>query len=161
MKQLPEMTITGVSFTTSNTQLIDTNFSDYQNNLQIFFQIQAGIQNKRSENFYIVYAEYEKDFYLDISTKHYNIYFGYYVGNKQLNFSNLMIPSQKYVVFEVNFVTEPTKQELGAAVGEKWQEIWKNTELFRKRAFIADFEVYYPKTSTQNSFVHIYIGVRD
>lgn len=161
MKQLPEMIITGISFPTSNAQLIHTNFSDYQSNLQQFFQIQAGIQNKLSENFYTVYAEYEKDFHLDISIKHYTIYFGYSVGNKQLDFSNLTIPSQKYVVFEVNFADEPSKQELGMAVGKKWQEIWQDAELFQRRAFIADLEVYYPKTSTQNSFVHIYIGIQD
>ena len=114
-----------------------------------FFQegILKKIENKVSDTIYAVYTNLENEgkncdgqYSLIIVAEVNNF------DNKPDNMVGTTVPIFKRSVFEV----ESGKPE---KVGEKWQEIWANTDL--ERNFISDYESY-----GKSGKIEIFVGIK-
>jgi predicted transcriptional regulator YdeE len=116
---ISEMTLTGISFRTSNNELIETNFSDFQNGMGSYFAISPNINHKTSDNLYIVYTNYENDFSSDVMNKTYSTFIGNSVFEKNEEFDNITIPFQQYIVFEILLDKESDHRDIFLIVFKK------------------------------------------
>ena len=157
---ISEMTLTGVSFRTSNNELMETNFSDFQNGMRSYFIISPNINNKTSENLYVVYTNYENDFSSDVMNKTYSTFIGNSVFEKSEEFDNITIPFQQYVAFEILLDKDVQLEEIQNAVGNKWKEIWEDADLHKNRSFLADFEEHIRLENSGEYKIKIYIGIK-
>jgi len=111
--------------------------------------VPSKIQNKKSDEIYSIYTDYESDYQGKYKT---------IIGQKV---SSLDKVPNGLIGREFNggkYQKFIAKGQMPNAVMEKWQEIWaKDKELNRK--YTADFEVYGKKSQNgENSEVEIYIA---
>jgi predicted transcriptional regulator YdeE len=157
---ISEMTLTGISFRTSNNELTETNFSDFQNGMRSYFTISPSINHKTSDNLYVVYTNYENDFSSDVMNKTYSTFIGNSVFEKNEEFDNITIPFQQYVAFEILLDKDVKLEEIQNAVGNKWKEIWGDADLQKNRSFLADFEEHISLENSEEYKIKIYVGIK-
>lgn len=114
-------------------------------------QVSNKIPNKISEDIYAIYTDYESDY-----TGRYTAIIGHKVNSLQqipTGFIGKTLTPQKYQHFLA-------KGEMPVAVGITWNKIW-NQEKTLNRSYIADFEIYSPRSQNgDKSEVDIYVGVK-
>ncbi len=108
------------------------------------------ILDKKSEDVYAVYHDYESDF-----KGSYQFFIGYIVDknkNVDLPLKKLDIPEQKYAVF-------PVKGDFPKCLIDTWEAIWES-DIERKYTF--DFEKYTESSSLDesNSELDVYISIK-
>ncbi len=152
MENIKAFKVIGISVETTNQE--GQAVQDIGQLWQHFFQenIPAQIKNKESEDIYSIYTDYETDF-----TGKYTCIIGFRVSHldeipKGLigrNFEGG--PYQKLIA----------KGMMPNAVGEKWQEIWRNDAKLNRK-YTADFELYTEKSQQGvESEVDIYLAVKE
>jgi hypothetical protein len=100
--------------------------------------IPAQIQNKSSGNVIAVYTRYQGDY-----TKPYTVIIGHEVDSDDLLYGAQL----DYVeINNKNHTKYTVTGKLPEVVVQKWQEIWDSGH---KRAYIADYDIYYPDGSVQ------------
>ncbi len=151
-----EIIIAGKSVRTTNKKLIETNGAEISSLLQSVFAMR--IPNlKPDATLFIIYSDYDNNFKNDYQNLEFSVHVGFDVSeidltNKEIQFKS--IQTGNYKIFE-------TKEgKLSDVVFEKWQEIWKDDELLKKRVFKTDFEAYQNKPNPENGKVNIYIGIK-
>jgi predicted transcriptional regulator YdeE len=109
------------------------------------------IPNKVNSNFFAVYTDYEGN-----HTKPYSCIICCEVNSLDTIPAGMVgktIPFANYEVFTV-------AGKMPDKIFETWQYIW-NSEIEKRRAYIADFEVYGSKYGNpENSEMEIYIGIK-
>lgn len=140
-----DIKIVGIKLRTSNVEAMQTIPPFWQK----FYQegILQQISNKVSDTVFAVYTNFENEGKNNEGM--YSLIIGAEVTEIQTlpeNFVSTIVNPSKRAVFEVE-KGHPEK------VGEKWQEIWKTTDLEKK--YVSDYELYYPSGE-----IEIYIGIK-
>ena len=141
---LPSFTLVGVSVRTSNSR------PDQIGQLwQEFYgrNIAAEILNKKSENIYSVYIDYESDY-----RGPYTLLIGCKVDSGQSIPTGLVqkqIPASKFAVFDANGKQPDT-------LISTWQKIY-TTEI--KRTYTGDFDLYEIQPGASGPSVSVYVAV--
>lgn len=158
IEQLPELKLVGVTARTSNALEMDPATAKIGGMMQRFFmeELQAKILNRKDPGkVFAVYTEYESNEYGS-----YTYFLGEEVtsfAKKLEGFSNLIIPSAKYV----KFTSDSGKRS--KVVIDMWQSIWKMTpvDFGGQRTYLADFEIYDERSKDpNNTIVNIYINIK-
>ena len=140
---LPAFTIVGISARVSNDRP-----QEIGKLWQQFYAegIAAKIPNKKSENIYSVYIDYESD-----HTKPYTIVIGCKVNDAASLPAGLVaktVPASKYAVISAN-----GKQP--DALIAAWQQVWKSD---LPRTYSGDFDQYVSRAADMDVSLHVAIG---
>ena len=125
------MRVVGVSGKVSNDRedLIDSVWELFENSDVLDYLN----ENNISEDIVSVYHEFESDY-----IGKYTLLIGYEVEDDYETPIGL-----NFVDIELNHTTVVVKGELPDAIFEEWDNIYEDTS--KERAYIADFDIYYPK----------------
>lgn len=153
---LPEFTLIGITARTNNQAELSGN-GKIAKSLERYFGgrlFESIPARKEPGTTFCVYTSYESDHTGDYT---------YFVGEEvtaadyvPAGMEVLVVPAQRYVKFTNGPGPMP------AVVQEPWFKIWhmKDEDLFGKRRYLADFEVYDERASNPlRTVVDIYIGV--
>ncbi len=143
---LPAFTIVGVSARVSNDRPQEIG----QLWQQFYAQgVAAKIPNKKSENIYSVYIDYEGD-----HTRPYTIVIGYEVNNVSSLSAGLVskiVPAAKYAVI-------PANGKQPDSVIAAWQQVWSSD---LQRTYSGDFDRYVSKgPDPSDQDVNVYVAIR-
>lgn len=148
-----DIKIAGVSYRTTNNNLMSSALM--QEAIAKVLRMEF-LNLSKDAKFYIVYSDYSKGFASDFMNKEFTTHVGFEVesfeGLDAEKFSFITIKAGEYKKFITEFGL------LNEVVIQKWQEIWQDEKLLKKRNFKTDFEVY-TDFKNNNGKAEIYIGI--
>ena len=137
------MKIIGISVKTTNENGQST--ADIEQLWEYFFSknIISHIPNKKNENIFSIYTDYESDF-----------------RGKYTTILGVEVTSLEEIP-EQTFKKIIAKGEIPKAVGIAWQQIW-DMDLELNRSYLYDYDLYTPKSQQGTaSEVEIFVGVKN
>ena len=146
------MKIIGISVKTTNENGQST--ADIEQLWEYFFSknIISHIPNKKNENIFSIYTDYERDFWGKYTT---------ILGVEVTSLEEIPEGMIGREVPEQTFKKIITKGEIPKAVGIAWQQIW-DMDLELNRSYLYDYDLYTQKSQQGTaSEVEIFVGVKN
>ncbi len=148
-----EIKIAGVSYRTTNHNLMNSALMQEAIAKVIYMEFP---NLSKDAKLYIVYSDYSKGFASDVMKKEFTTHIGFEVQNfddlDKEKFSFVVIKKGDYKKFTTEYGL------LNYVVVKKWQEIWQDKKLLKRRNFKTDFEVY-DDFKNNSGKAEIYIGI--